>query len=124
MAFEITGLDHVQVAIPKEGEEKAREFYSGILGLKEVEKPPHLKVRGGAWFQCGSQQIHVGTVDSFLPAKKAHPAIIVRNILALRSHLESFGLKPRDEEPLPGATRFFLDDPFGNRLEFLEWTQA
>ena len=73
MAFEITGLDHVQIAIPKDGEDKARAFYSGILGLKEIEKPPHLKVRGGAWFQCGSQQIHIGTVDSFLPAKKSTP---------------------------------------------------
>ncbi|AOP33523.1 glyoxalase [Leptospira tipperaryensis] len=121
MTFEILGLDHVQLAIPKGGEQIARAFYVNILSFTEVEKPPNLKVKGGAWFQCGVNQIHVGITDSFIPAQKAHPAIHVRNILEYRKYLESQGVLPRDEDPLPGALRFYLDDPFGNRLEFLEW---
>lgn len=119
-AFEVLGLDHVQIAIPKDGEARAREFFVNLLGWTEMEKPANLRVRGGAWFQCGQHQIHVGVTDAFIPAKKAHPAFLVRGIAEYRKHLETLGLKPRDEDPLPGAVRFYLDDPFGNRLEFLE----
>ncbi|MCE9597100.1 MAG: glyoxalase [Spirochaetia bacterium] len=119
-SFEILGLDHVQLAIPRGTEAVAREFYA-ILGWPEVEKPANLKLKGGAWFTCGAHQIHVGVTDDFVAAKKGHPAIMVRGIVAYRKELERRGLKPRDEDPLPGATRFYLDDPFGNRLEFLEW---
>ena len=121
MSFDVMGLDHIQLAIPIGAEDRARQFFTGDLGFPEVEKPANLKAKGGAWFQCGSHQIHVGVTDSFVPAKKAHPAILVRNIGALRAHLEGRGLSPRDEDPLPGAARFYLDDPFCNRLEFLEW---
>jgi len=27
----------------------------------------------------------------------------------------------QDDDLLPGAERFYVTDPFGNRLEFLEW---
>lgn len=121
MEYEIPGLDHVQLTIPKSGEEASRDFFVGKLKWSEIEKPANLKAKGGAWFRCGQHQIHVGTTDDFIPAKKAHPAILVRNISEYRSYLESIGLSPRDEDPLPGAIRFYLDDPFGNRLEFLEW---
>lgn len=121
MDFEILRLDHVQLAIPEGGEGQARSFFVDDLGFKELEKPANLKKKGGAWFQCGDCQIHVGIDPHFLPAKKAHPAILVQNILSYRRQLETRGLHPRDEDPLPGAMRFYLDDPFGNRLEFLEW---
>lgn len=121
MGFEILGLDHVQIAIPKGGEELSKKFFVDILSFNEIEKPENLKRKGGAWFQCGANQIHVGTTDSFIPAKKAHPAILVRNLYEFKKHLESHGLITREEDPLPDAVRFYLDDPFGNRLEFLEW---
>lgn len=121
MDFAVIGLDHVQIAIPENGEQAARDFFSGILGWAELEKPANLRAKGGAWFQCGAHQVHVGLEKSFIPARKAHPAILIRNIAAYRSFLESRGLKPRDEDVLPGASRFYLDDPFGNRLEFVEW---
>ncbi|MBL8019000.1 MAG: hypothetical protein JNM27_05005 [Leptospirales bacterium] len=121
--FQVIGLDHVQIAIPRGSEAEARKFFVSGLGFVEVEKPANLKAKGGAWFLCGSHQIHVGVTDNFIAAKKAHPAILVRGIVAYRKELESRGLKTRDEDPLPGAVRFYLDDPFGNRLEFLEWIE-
>jgi catechol 2,3-dioxygenase-like lactoylglutathione lyase family enzyme len=70
----VTALDHVQVAMPQGQEAAARAFYGGVLGLPEIAKPESLAARGGVWFQCGHQQLHLGVEEDFRPAKKAHPA--------------------------------------------------
>lgn len=115
------GIDHVQLAIPSGGEERARAFFSGVLGFDELEKPAPLAARGGAWFTFGSGEIHVGVEDDFRPAKKAHPALRLASEAALRAlaaHLEQNGHRVRFSGDVPGVIRFFMDDPFGNRLEF------
>jgi catechol 2,3-dioxygenase-like lactoylglutathione lyase family enzyme len=116
----VLGLDHVQLAIPRGAEDAARQFYAGILGLTELEKPPNLAKRGGVWFALGEQQLHLGVEDEFRPAQKAHPAILVQGIKVLCEILMSHGFGPVDDEPLSGFHRFYVTDPFGNRLEFLE----
>ncbi|WP_053366377.1 VOC family protein [Bacillus sp. FJAT-27245] len=121
MKFTFKQLDHVQLAAPKGCEEDARLFYAKILGFTEIEKPPALKKRGGAWFQNGTIQLHIGVEDPFLPAKKAHPAFEIENIEMLKAHLRGNGVDIIVDENLPGANRFYAADPFGNRLEFLEW---
>jgi catechol 2,3-dioxygenase-like lactoylglutathione lyase family enzyme len=73
----VVGLDHVQVAAPRGCEDQARRFYGDLLGLAEVEKPETLRARGGVWFRCGEQQVHVGVEDRFTAAQKAHPALRV-----------------------------------------------
>jgi catechol 2,3-dioxygenase-like lactoylglutathione lyase family enzyme len=117
--FRVTGIDHVQLAAPPDCEQAAREFFGGLLGMTELEKPAQLAGRGGVWFACGAQQLHVGAERPFAAAKKAHPAFWVTDVAALTSRLESVGVQVR-EDPLPGVTRIFCDDPFGNRLEFTE----
>jgi catechol 2,3-dioxygenase-like lactoylglutathione lyase family enzyme len=47
-------IDHVQLAIPRGGEDRAREFYVDVLGLKETRKPPELAGRGGLWLESGN----------------------------------------------------------------------
>src|SRR5580700_5134071 len=76
----IVRIDHVQLAAPMGCEVAAREFYGSILGLAEIDKPPSLRARGGCWFQCGAQQIHIGVEPDFRPAKKAHPAFAVSDL--------------------------------------------
>ena len=71
------GLDHVQLAAPPGSEAEARRFFTGLLGLEELEKPAALAGRGGVWFACGAQQLHVGVTEDFAPAEKAHPAFAV-----------------------------------------------
>ncbi|USG63625.1 VOC family protein [Brevibacillus ruminantium] len=114
------GLDHVQLAAPVGCEEEARQFFSGLLGMTEVPKPEALRKRGGVWFQCGSQTVHIGVEEPFAPAKKAHPAFLVKQIEALRARLLQAGVTVKGGEEIPGVIRFFADDPFGNRLEFME----
>ena len=117
---EIVGLDHLQLAMPRGREADARAFYAGILGLAELQKPPNLAARGGAWFALGSLELHLGVEPDFRPAKKAHPAFLVRDVAGLRARLEREGFAPYDDEPLAGYQRFYVADPFGNRLEFLQ----
>lgn len=122
MAFSFAGIDHVQVAAPVGCEGAARLFYSEVLGWPEIEKPEPLKARGGVWFLCGPQQLHVGVEPAFVPAKKAHPAFLVRGLEALRAHLLEKGADVQDDEARgnEGIRRFYVHDPFGNRLEFME----
>ena len=111
------GLDHVQVAIPVGGEDRAREFYAGLLGLVEVPKPPALAVRGGAWFEAGGVKVHVGVERDHVPARKAHPALLVAG---LRELVASTGLAVTWSDEIPGTVRCHVDDPFGNRLELID----
>ncbi|WP_164669707.1 VOC family protein [Virgibacillus doumboii] len=121
MSFHYEVIDHVQLAAPIGGEIDARVFYQELLGFKEVEKPEQLKINGGVWFQAGNVHIHIGVEDPFVPAKKAHPAIHVKNIEAMKAYLNGKGVAFKVDDKLPGANRFYVTDPFGNRLEFLEW---
>ncbi|MGZ6507339.1 MAG: VOC family protein [Tumebacillaceae bacterium] len=121
MSFAFSGLDHVQLSAPRGCEEAARRFFGELLQLPEIEKPEVLKKRGGVWFQIGPQQLHIGVEDEFTPAKKAHPAFAIQNLDTLRDHLLANGVAVRDDNDLKGAKRFFVDDPWGNRVEFLEW---
>ena len=43
----VSDIDHVQLAAPKGCEADARNFFGGLLQLKEIEKPPGLRARGG-----------------------------------------------------------------------------
>jgi catechol 2,3-dioxygenase-like lactoylglutathione lyase family enzyme len=119
----IVGLDHVQVAAPPGCERDARGFYGGLLGLVEVAKPEALAGRGGAWFALGpgGQQLHVGVEEDFAPARKAHPALAVSggSLEVLAERLVEAGCEIRWDGALPGVARFYVDDPWGNRLELL-----
>ncbi len=120
MEFSIGKIDHVQVAAPKGGEADARRFYGDALGMKEIQKPEPLKSRGGVWFGFDDFQLHVGIDEPFVPAKKAHPAFKVSGYEALQRHLEKNGITVTADTSIPGVDRFFVFDPFGNRLEFLK----
>ncbi len=116
----IIGLHHLQLEAPSACEEEARAFYQGILGLEEIEKPAQVKQRGGVWFTCGSQQIHIGVTKSFEPRRVGHPALEVRGIAAWRTRLTDAHVPISEDVPLPGWSRFFIHDPWGNRIEILE----
>ena len=118
------GVDHVQLAAPPLGEAEARAFYGELLGLEEIVKPPALAARGGCWFQCGAHQIHIGVEAEFRAAKKAHPALRLADRASFDALLARLAVRGvavrRDDEEIPGVTaRFFIADPWGNRLELL-----
>ncbi|MFZ0042099.1 MAG: VOC family protein [Solirubrobacteraceae bacterium] len=112
-------LDHVQIAAPRGCEAQARQFYGAVLGLSELEKPGPLRARGGAWFALGDSQLHIGVEDSFVPARKAHPALrwTDDDLQTVAKRLADAGAPVRWDNELPGVHRFFTNDPWGNRLE-------
>jgi catechol 2,3-dioxygenase-like lactoylglutathione lyase family enzyme len=115
----ITGIAHVQVAITAGGEDTARAFYGGLLGLAEIPKPESLQDRGGCWFACGPQEIHCGVEDAVAPSRR-HPALLTDELDALQARLDAAGIETSIERQLPGYRRFYARYPFGNRLEFLQ----
>ena len=112
-------IDHVQLAIPAGGEEAARPFYAGLLGLAERPKPPELAARGGCWFESDRVKVHCGVETPFAPARKAHIAFRVDDVASLARRARAAGYQVVDDDALPGHERIFVYDPFGNRLEFL-----
>ena len=123
MKIRFNRLDHVQVCIPRGTEAQAREFYGRLLGLEEIEKPEAIRKNGGMWYRVADVQLHVGVEDSVAPSKR-HPAFEVENVEGVRAFLEQNGVRTKDEEPIPGMRRFSFFDPFGNRIELLEKTEA
>jgi catechol 2,3-dioxygenase-like lactoylglutathione lyase family enzyme len=120
----VYGLDHVQLAMPRGEEERARAFYRDVLGLAEVPKPPKLAARGGVWFAGESLQLHLGVEDDFHPARKAHPALLVEELDALAALCESAGFEVKHDGELRGYQHVYVTDPFGNRIELMERAAA
>ncbi len=107
--------------MPAGGEDAARAFYSGLLGLEELQKPATLAGRGGAWFALpDGRQLHLGVEEPFNASRKAHPALVVPALDELAKTLNSAGSPVRWDEELAPRRRFYGEDPFGNRLEFME----
>ena len=123
-------LHHVQVSCPPSGEDAARRFYADALGLTEVAKPPALAGRGGCWFRAYDvhgdvvAEIHVGVEEPFLPARKAHPALVVDDeaeldLLAARLRAADHLVDETERGTFAGHLRFHTADPHGNRVEIL-----
>ncbi len=117
--MKVRAIEHVQLAMPKGEEQRARAFYRDVLGIPERVKPPELAKRGGAWFEDGALKIHLGVEADFRPARKAHPALLVGGIAELITRLNAAG-HPVIEEAMPGYRRIYTEDPFGNRIELME----
>jgi catechol 2,3-dioxygenase-like lactoylglutathione lyase family enzyme len=115
----IVGIDHVQLAIPPDGEAAARAFYVGLLGFREVPKPPEMRARGGMWFAEG---IHLGLEEGMRPSAKAHPALLVRDLDVALARLAAAGIEFAEARDQPGVKRGHIRDPFGNRIELVAAT--
>ncbi|OUS34463.1 glyoxalase [Rhodobacterales bacterium 56_14_T64] len=113
-------LDHIQIAIPKGGEDQSRAFWAALVGLREIPKPKALQARGGLWFELAGSELHLGVQEPFSPALKAHPGFRTSDITGLAARFEAAGHDMVWDTALEGRERFFAKDPFGNRLEFLQ----
>jgi catechol 2,3-dioxygenase-like lactoylglutathione lyase family enzyme len=116
----LLALDHIQMAMPAGREAEARAFYAGILGLEERDKPANLARRGGCWFELCSIKVHLGVDPDFRAAAKAHPAFLVDDVDALAEKVDAAGHRVVADEPLEGYRRFYVYDPFGNRIELMQ----
>ena len=115
----IARIDHVQVAAPAGGEDAARAFYGDLLGLPELPKPERLRARGGVWFAVGDAAAARRHRGALRPGAQGAPRArrAARGRPAARSPPR---LRGRRAAPITwDGPRFYVEDPFGNRLELL-----
>jgi catechol 2,3-dioxygenase-like lactoylglutathione lyase family enzyme len=121
----ILGLHHAQITVATGDEARARQFYCGVLGLPEIEKPRSLKDMGGFWVQVGDRAMHIGVEDNVdRSATKAHLAYQVDDVAAWRTKIRETGIATLDSIAIPGFDRFEFRDPFGNRVELIQVTRS
>ena len=115
--MQITAIDHVQMAVPRALEAECLAFYREVLGLSEIPKPEALRARGGAWFQVGAVQFHIGVDAEPSPKSKRHVCFRVDDLAAARADVVAKGVVIEEEGVAEGLKRFFIRDPAGNRIE-------
>jgi catechol 2,3-dioxygenase-like lactoylglutathione lyase family enzyme len=117
-ALQITQIDHCSIIITDV--ERSRRFYRDLLGLKEIHKPRTFDFVV-VWFDLGNQHLHLllkGKPDTLSPR---HFALRVTDAQAARRYFQEHGLATEETTPIPGADRFFIYDPDGNRIEIIQW---
>lgn len=106
--------------MPSGGEEQARAFYGGLLGLREIAKPESVRSRGGVWFEAGGLDVHLSLEEQRGPADvRRHFGLECENVDELRARFDAAGVRTEDGRPAAWR-RFFVNDPFGNRIEIHE----
>lgn len=120
-AHRYTGVHHILLSVPPEKKAEAHAFYEQVLGFEPLAVAP--EIGGGEnlwWYDCGAAQVHVALEPGFRAHQRAHPALLVDNLVALGERLTANGVELRWDDHYPGLRRFYIRDPFGNRLEFAE----
>jgi catechol 2,3-dioxygenase-like lactoylglutathione lyase family enzyme len=113
-------LSHVNVTMPPGHEAEARRFYGELLRLREIPKPESLRSRGGCWFDAGGLDVHVSADAAHNErSEPRHFGLEVKDVAALRTQMEAAGVAIDPGRPAPWK-RFFVRDPFGNRIELHE----
>lgn len=123
----LKAITHVNLTIAQgeEALETARHFYVDLLGLTRLPRPNDIDGgKPGLWLGFGNgQQIHISAepkADSYNAPSNRHAAFEVEDIAALRKKLSEEGALLEDATNIPGQSRFFARDPWGNRLEFMQ----
>lgn len=126
MKINIRKIDHVQLVIQEGEEDTARMFYGELMGFAEIEKPDSLKKSGGVWYRTGNSELHLGIEKEGTGRaglKKEHPAFEITGLRELKNYLAENRVNIKEEIPIPDRERFSVYDPFGNRIEFLEYIE-
>lgn len=124
----VKGIDHVTLVV--DSLERSRDFYVGLLGMREVPRPGFKFP--GLWFQAGNTQIHLilkhaesgpaGLPDAppGIPAGRVfHFAFQVEDCPAAVAFLKTQGVKVRggpSQRP-DGYVQMWCYDPDGHVVE-------
>jgi catechol 2,3-dioxygenase-like lactoylglutathione lyase family enzyme len=115
--IQFSRLDHILLSIPEGKTREARAFYSQVMGLAEI---PGAHPGGAIWFEIADIQLHLRE-EAGGSLSLRHPAFEVTNLDAAKRELEQMGIAISYSSAIDGRKRFFIRDPFGNRIELLEF---
>lgn len=119
--IQVTHLDHVSILITDI--ERSRGYYRDLLGLTEIAKPRTFDFKV-LWFDLGNQHLHLLVKDKPDAHSPRHFALRVKDVQAARTYLREKGIATEETTVIPGADRFFIYDPDGNRIEIIQWLDA
>ena len=114
-----TRANHINFCVPPERLEEARQFYTKVIGLKQIPRPDHIFNSKGCWFDIGDIQLHIST-EHAQPRSNRHIAFEVTDVVAAKKQLEKYHVEIMEEPVVPGWDRFAFFDPFGNRVELIQ----
>ncbi len=119
MEVTITGVHHIMISV---GDiEKAKQFYSSILGFEEMVIPEGI-TGPRAWYKLGSTELHVNEHPKH-KAGNSHFAISVENGQYKKyiDNIEKSGYEKRSscEQYVDGYYRLYIHDPFDNCIEII-----
>jgi catechol 2,3-dioxygenase-like lactoylglutathione lyase family enzyme len=116
------GIHHCAVIVSDL--ERALRFYREVLGLREVHIPG-LRASSGygniCWLEAGNCQIHLLPAPQAEAISQRHVALHVDDAVLAREEVRRRGAEVQESFAIPGADRFFIRDPDGNRIEFIQW---
>ncbi len=110
------GIHHCEILVTDV--DKAMHFYTQLLGMEEIHNPSTFQA--SKWLRLGNQELHL-TFDPTPDAnKERHFAIHVKSLQQLREDFQAKGVEIVEAGTISGVQRFFIFDPFDNRIEFVE----
>lgn len=115
-----THIDHCSVIITDVS--RSREFYSRVLGLKEIPAPKEFDFVA-IWYDLGGSYLHLLLKPQPDTISPRHFCLFTPDAKAVRAHLHSLGVAIEETVKIAAADRFFVRDPDGNRIEILQWTR-
>lgn len=113
----ISSIDHLHLTAPQGADDQAREFYGGVLKLKEISAPADLAARGGVWYESGGMNLHIGPDER---SANYFVSFSVASMAALKEALAVAEVRVEEEPSMEGPARLYCRDPFGNHLEFIQ----
>lgn len=117
MKIEFKRLDHILITVPIGKREEARNFYSRTMGLEEIEgNHPN----SALWFHIAGIELHIIEEEKG-DLYANHPAFEIKGLEATRSYFLEKGVEISYSSKIEGRERFFIRDPFDNRIEFIEF---
>jgi catechol 2,3-dioxygenase-like lactoylglutathione lyase family enzyme len=116
--LQVSQIDHCSVIITDV--ERSRRFYRDVLRLREIAKPRTFDFVV-VWFDLGNQHLHLLLKDRPDTISPRHVALRVGDAAAARRYFRERGVAAEETTPIPGADRFFIHDPDGNRIEIIQW---
>ena len=113
-----SGIHHCSIVVTDL--DRARRFYADVLRLKEIPKPRTFDF-SVAWFDMAGQHIHLIPRDRPDNISPRHVALHTGDAAQARDHFRRHDVLVRETTPIPGADRFFINDPDGNQIEIIQW---